>query len=101
IVTGLQWLADPTASAADPANAFEATLTGARAVRLDLDRMAIEMSTPISVVVENDAGLELRLDGDWTDLPSVTVNGAPASATLADGVLTIILEPGTNEITIG
>lgn len=101
VVTGLQWLADPTRGAPEPANAFEATLTGARAVRLDLARMGIDTSQSISAVVENDAQLELRLAGDWPAAPNVTVNGAPVTVTVADGVLTILLDPGTNDIAIG
>ncbi|MGH2735876.1 MAG: prolyl oligopeptidase family serine peptidase [Actinomycetota bacterium] len=99
-MTGLSWTDDPTAPAPEVANAFEATLTGASTVGLDLTRMAIDTGDAVAGTIDTDAPLELLLAGDWTAPPSVTIDGAPAQAALTDGVLTIQLGPGTSSLRI-
>jgi hypothetical protein len=78
-------------------NAFRATLSGATAVRLDLDRMDIDIAEPITGTITTDRSFALRLDGGWTTEPLVT--GASGPVTLADGVLTIPIG-GSATITI-
>ncbi|MEA2453616.1 MAG: hypothetical protein QOG04_2326 [Actinomycetota bacterium] len=87
IVSGIQWLDDATKSPAATSNAFTAKLTGATRVRLDLARMAIDTTAPITGTVTTNRAFDLRLDGGWTQLPAVT--GAAGQPTLENGVLTI------------
>ena len=81
-------------------NAFTATLTGATGVRLDLARMQLSTSAPLSGTVTTDYSLTLRLAGGWTTLPSVSVDGVPVSASLAGAVLSISLASGTSNLLI-
>ena len=101
VMKGLAWIADPLAASADPANAFEATLTGASSVRFDLGRMEIDTALPIAGELDTGEPLELQLSGGWGALPPVTIDGSPATATLADGVLTIQVPAGISSLTIG
>ena len=48
-----------------PANEFSATLTGARRVRLNLERMEIDVSKPATGSIETDEPLTLELRADW------------------------------------
>jgi S-formylglutathione hydrolase FrmB len=98
-MVGLQWLTLPL----DPpptANGFEATLSGASAVRLDLARMAIDAGGPVSATVTTDTPLTLRLAGGWASVPTVLVAGTPVTAALADGVLEIALPAGTSTLEV-
>lgn len=100
VMTGLRWLADPTAGLAQTSNGFEATLSGASAVRLDLARMRIDTVAPVTGAVTTDAPLELRLAGGWSDPPVVAVNGLPAVAELAGGVLTVAVPAGASTVVV-
>jgi pimeloyl-ACP methyl ester carboxylesterase len=101
VVTGLQWIDDPTNDII-LSNAFEATLTGADRVRLDLGRMGIDSAAPIAGTVSTNVPLTLRLDGDWASAPIVTVGGAAVETTLDDGVVTFTVPVGTDlAITVG
>jgi hypothetical protein len=100
VITGLQWLSDPTAGAFTPANAFEVTLTGAAAVRLDLVRMALDTAAPVDGTVSTEAPLELRLAGAWSEAPTVSVDGAEVGATLESGVLTIEVPAGQHTVAV-
>ena len=99
VITGLQWIDDPLS---DPttANAFDVTLTGAERVRLDLARMDLSTSDPIAGAVNTELPLSLRLDGGWSRAPEVLLDGAPATTTLAEGVLTIEVPAGAHSVTI-
>ena len=101
VMKGLAWLTDPLTEGPDPSNAFEATLTGATAVAFDLHRMAIDPGRTVTGHVTTEKALTLRLDGDWTTAPAVTVNGSEVTPTLVDGVLTIELAPGDSVVEIG
>jgi hypothetical protein len=96
---GLRWTDSGGAPAA--VNGFTATLTGAEAVTLDLDRMAISTAAPVTGEVTTEVPLTLSLAGGWSTAPSVLVDGAAAHGTLADGVLTIELPAGTSTLTVG
>lgn len=98
-MVGQQWLSDPLAEAA-PTNAFEAQLTGATAVRLDLARMGIATGKPVTATVTTDGPLELRLTGDWAPGTVVTAGGVPVSSTVEDGALVIQLAGGTSTLSI-
>jgi dienelactone hydrolase len=99
-MTGLAWAADPLATPTAPANGFEATVNGARAVKLDLARMSVRTDKTIAGDVENDSALELRLRGTWSSTPRVRVNGELVTATpTADGIA-IQLPPGSNTIVV-
>ncbi|MGH2806160.1 MAG: prolyl oligopeptidase family serine peptidase, partial [Actinomycetota bacterium] len=100
VITGLQWLDDPTTTAPESSNAFHATLAEASAVRLDLARMSIDASQPVSGSITTAAPLELRLDGGWTSVPSVTIDGGATAAQLNNGVLTFAVPTGTHEIVV-
>jgi pimeloyl-ACP methyl ester carboxylesterase len=65
VMTGMQWLTGLAGAAPAPANAFSATLTGARRVRLDLDRMGIDVTKPATATIETDAPLTLELRARW------------------------------------
>jgi pimeloyl-ACP methyl ester carboxylesterase len=101
VMTGLKWLANPTAARPAAQNAFEATLAGAQAVRLALGRMKIDTTRQVRGTVTTDRPLQLRLKGAWTTPPSVEVGGAPVSAALADRVLVLDLPAGTSQLVIG
>jgi len=100
---GLQWLADPSATAPEAINAFDITLTGAKAVSLDLAGMQIDPTRVISGAVTTDPGLDLSLKGDWTRAPDVTIDGQPVSAALNGDMLLVNVPAGDHvlEITPG
>jgi hypothetical protein len=100
VMTGQQWIADPTAKASAPANAFTSTLTGASAVRLDLARMRVDTGKAVTGTVTTDGPLTLRLAGGWTTTPAVTVDGVPVGATLAGGVLSVPVPTGTHTVVV-
>jgi hypothetical protein len=99
VVTGLQWITDPRPAAATQ-NAFDVSLTGAVAVRLAAERMNLDATQPILGSVGTENPLALRVDGGWTASPTVTVDDAPVSATLADGVLEIPVPAGLHTVVI-
>jgi hypothetical protein len=100
VVTGLQWIDDPASEAPAPENAFDATLTGARAVTLDLSRMGLEPDTA-NGTVSNDEPLTLGLNGDWVGAVFVSVDGVESPYPAGpDGTIEIDLAPGDHEITI-
>ena len=65
VMTGMQWLTGLAGDAPEPANEFTATLKGARSVRLDLERMGIDVTRPATATVETDAPLTLELRAHW------------------------------------
>jgi hypothetical protein len=64
-MTGLRWLTGLGGSAPAPANEFSVTLTGARQVRLDLERMAIDVTKRATATIETDTPLALELRANW------------------------------------
>ena len=65
VMTGMQWLTGLAGDAPEPANEFTATLTGARGVRLNLERMGIDVTRPATATIETDTPLTLELRADW------------------------------------
>lgn len=88
-MTGLGWGPDGRRSPSPPTNGFELTLTGARAVRLDLARMAVVTDRPITASVATDRAFDLRLTGRWPSRPSVTLDGAAVPAVVDDDGLRV------------
>ena len=101
VMTGQQWVADPTATEPSPSNAFTASLTGASAVRLDLARMGVDVGRAVKGTVATDGALQLRLAGPWPATPVVTVDGVAVAVTLTDGVLAIPVPGGTHAVMVG
>lgn len=97
---GLQWIDDPTAAVPSVSNGFEITLSEARAVTLDLERMAISTAEEIAGVAGNDNAIDLSLIGGWTEAPEVLVNGVAVTTALVDGVLTFQVPAGQHDLTI-
>jgi poly(3-hydroxybutyrate) depolymerase len=100
VITGLQWLDDPRAAAAEPANAFDVTLAGASGVRLDLGRMDIDSAEVVAGSVETTDSLELALAGGWSSAPHVLIDGSAATAQFRDGVVTVGVPAGSHSLTI-
>jgi pimeloyl-ACP methyl ester carboxylesterase len=100
ISTGLQWLDNPASSAPAAQNGFDLTLSGATAVRLDLARMDIDVTQPVTGTVTTELPLDLRLDGGWRSAPSVTVDGEPVQVSLDAGVLSIPAPAGTHSLAL-
>jgi hypothetical protein len=100
VITGIQWLDDPASSAPPSSNAFDLSLTGAKAVKLDLPRMDIDVTQSLAGSVDTGADLSLRLAGPWAGTPSVLVDGTLVSATLADDVLVVDVPAGSHELTV-
>jgi len=81
-------------------NGFSASLTGARAVRLDLQRMRIRTLRRIDGDVTTAAPRRLELLGRWRG-PKVLLDGAPVSVTrLAAGVIAVNLPAGKHSLVI-
>lgn len=74
---GQWWL--PFGDAGGTSNGFEATLTGARAVRLDLDAMRLDAASPVAGDVETESPMRLVLAGTLPQRVAVAVDGAPAA----------------------
>jgi S-formylglutathione hydrolase FrmB len=62
-MTGLRWASNPLAATPRPANAFEATLTGAKAATLDLAGMRLDPSRTITATITTDRPVTLTLQG--------------------------------------
>jgi hypothetical protein len=101
VMTGQQWVADPTGKVPATSNGFKTTLTGASAVRLDMASMHINVAKPVHGTVTTDGVLTLRLSGAWSSAPLVAVDGVPVGATISGGVLTISVPAGTHNLVVG
>ncbi|MEA2426323.1 MAG: hypothetical protein QOH13_2733 [Thermoleophilaceae bacterium] len=83
-------------------NAFEAKLSGASAVRLDLKRMRIKTRRPLAGEVTTQAPLRLELRGAWAKRVKASVDGSPVRVErLGDGVIVLSLPAGRHSVTIG
>ena len=100
VIAGQQWLNDPLASAAEPENGFEVTLTGAAIARLDLARMNIDAGQASFGRVTSDGPSILRLDGDWAAAPTVTIDGQDAAAAFDEGVVSIPVPQGSSLVVV-
>jgi pimeloyl-ACP methyl ester carboxylesterase len=98
-MTGLGRLGLPVAGAAT-SNGFEAELSGATAVRLDLTRMRVRTDRAVQGTITTDTPLELRLAAAWPAAPTVSVNGQSVGTTLAGGVLSVPLPKGVSKLVV-
>jgi hypothetical protein len=100
-MTGLGWLPDPLAQA-PPRNGFALDLTGATGVRVDLPRMGLSTTTPLTATVDTEHPLQLRLAGPWGVRPSVRIDGVTTSVARPHrGVLTVTIPAGSHELVVG
>ncbi|MEJ7786218.1 MAG: prolyl oligopeptidase family serine peptidase [Solirubrobacteraceae bacterium] len=97
-MVGQAWRADPAATPAT-SNAFTATLTGARAVRLGLARMKLSTSKALTGTVQADGPLALTLAGVRGPV-GVTIDGAPVTTTRAGAALTINAPAGEHTVVV-
>ena len=97
VITGMQWIVDPTSAAPAASNGFRFTLTGARAVQLDVARMGLDTTAQIAGTITSDNPFELKLQGAWSSAPIVTLGGQSVSASYSAGVLTILVPAGTSQ----
>jgi pimeloyl-ACP methyl ester carboxylesterase len=98
LMTGLGWLTVPAGvGATAPRNAATLTLTNIATASLDLARMGLSTSAPLTLTVASDGPAIVRLVGDWASAP--TVAGAIDSS-YAAGVLTITVDQSTKLVTI-
>ena len=81
-------------------NAFAATLTGARAVTLDLRRMRLDAVRPLGGRLSTDQPLELTLRGRIGDDVAVTVDDADAPVTRTAGTLTVTVPAGEHVVAV-
>ena len=100
VITGLQWLTDPTDSAPAAANGFDITLTGSSAVTLDVARMALDETQQLDGLVSTEHPLDLGLAGEWDAVPHVLVDDQPVAATLLDGVARFVVPAGDHEVVV-
>lgn len=77
-----------TAGPAQPtSNAFHMTMARAGSVTLDLPRMSLSTTAPVTGTILGDGTSALGLRGEWSRTPRVTLDGAPVAARLVGGVL--------------
>jgi pimeloyl-ACP methyl ester carboxylesterase len=99
VMTGMRWLTGVAGGAPETANEFTATLTGARRVRLDLRRMAIDVTQRATGTVETDGPLALELRARWGEgTPTVLVGGASLDVARDGRVVTVELPAGTSRL---
>ncbi len=93
---GQSWL--PTGVAALPRNAFKATLTGARAVRLDVDAMKLDARRELSGEVDTEAALVLELSGRWPASLTATIDGASVAIERSGNVVRLTVPAGKHGV---
>jgi hypothetical protein len=97
---GQAWVTHP---GTEPAarNGFEAKLTGADAVRLDLTRMRIATRRTITADVTTQAPLRLELSGDWARPVTAQIDGAPlAIEWISKTVIAVTIPTGKHALTV-
>lgn len=100
VMTGQQWLDNPLAQLPAARNAFEATLTGARAVTLSLRRMRLDATRAITGSVTTEAPLELTLEGRDLRKHEVTIDGKPADVQRSKTALVVTVPAGEHALAI-
>jgi hypothetical protein len=99
LMTGLAWR--PSGQPApEPANAFEARLRGARAVRLDARRMRLDATRRIAGELQSDVPFELALRGPWRRGTVATLGGRRVEATRAGGLLRVAVPAGAHRLEV-
>ena len=100
VMTGQRWQENPLAEAPAARNAFEASLTGARAVTLSLTRMNLATTRVIEGAVTTEAPLELTLTGRDIKRHVVTIDGQPASVERSRDALVIQVPAGEHTVAL-
>jgi len=98
VMEGQRWIDDPSQTS-DTSNGFKVTLTGAKAVTLDLSRMKLSTGKTLNGAVTTDSALALTLTDTFKHV-DVTIDGAPASTSQHSGELTIQVPTGTHAIVV-
>jgi pimeloyl-ACP methyl ester carboxylesterase len=96
VMFGQSWM--PIGIAPLARNAFEATLTGARAVRLDVDAMKIDARRDVSGQVDTEAPLALEFAGNWPATVTATIDGAPAPVERSGNVVRLAVPAGDHRV---
>jgi hypothetical protein len=82
-------------------NAFEAKLTGASAVRLDLTRMRVKTRRPVAGAVTTQAPLRLELSGTWANAVQAELDGAPVAVErVSTRVIAVSVPTGKHALTL-
>lgn len=97
-MAGQAWKPDGTAPPAT-SNTFAATLTGAKAVTLELHRMQLSTRRTLTGTVDTQAPLALTLSGVRNGA-AVTIDGAPARATAGRHALTVAVPAGRHTVRV-
>jgi pimeloyl-ACP methyl ester carboxylesterase len=90
----------PAGVPARRANAFSATLTGARTVTLDARRMRLDTCRPIAASIHTEHRLTLRLSGRWRAPVRATVRGRSIRPPRRHGALVLRLPAGPDAVRV-
>jgi hypothetical protein len=96
LMVGQRW--SPSGAAGAPRNAFEASLSGARAVRLHIEGMRLDTRSPLSGEVQTGAPLRLELIGRWPRRVVATIDGEPAELDRTSGGIAVAVPAGKHRI---
>jgi hypothetical protein len=98
-MTGQAWkVGDPFVP--DWRNAFEVTLTGASAVRLDTARMGLQAARSLTGDVTTGAALRLTLAGNFGRRVRATIDGRRVAVTRATGSVAVPVPPGHHRLAV-
>ena len=98
-MTGQAWRFGDTALP-ERRNAFEASLTGASAVRLSTGRMKLDVGRRLTGDVTTAGALRLTLEGPFGREPAATIDGRPAALTRSARLVTIAVPPGHHQLVL-
>ena len=100
VMTGQAWRFGDTALP-DRQNAFEASLSGASAVRLSTSRMQLDASRRLIGDLTTGSALRLTLEGAFGRRVSASIDGRPATVVrVASNLVTIAVPAGHHSLTI-
>jgi hypothetical protein len=99
-MNGQTWVT-ATEPAAPTRNAFTVSVSGGRAVALDLARMRLSAARRLSGAVTTGAPLRLTLRGTLPRRLRVTLDGRPAEVRRSRDAVTIAVPAGTHDIVLG
>jgi hypothetical protein len=98
-MTGQAWRAGGTALP-DRRNAFEATLSGAAAAAVDLERMRLDADRPLTGDVKTGSALRLTLTGAFPKRVVARVDGRRATVVRAGRRLAIAVPAGRHRVVV-
>ena len=101
-MTGLRWETALGGEAPELRNAFTVTVKGASCVQIDLPRMAIDITRPVSGVVDTDRPVHFEMRGRWGRRPPQVLAGERrlSAHIAAKNVAAVSLPAGVNRITV-